>query len=52
MDDDTPNTQAEPAQAAVLVVPTKDWHLRPDGYGHAFVNRIPVKVIDFYREPA
>lgn len=51
MDDDTPNTQAEPRPTAVIVVPT-NWLVLGGNYSELLVQRIDMAVIDFYREPA
>jgi hypothetical protein len=51
MDDDTPNTQAEPVPAAIVVSPAC-WLEVDKGWAELRLKRIDMEVIDFYREPA
>lgn len=51
MDDDTPNTQAKPVPAVVILVPER-WFNLGEGYAELLIKRIDMAVVDFYREPA
>lgn len=51
MDDDTPNTQAEPVPALVVIVPVR-WSQHAEHMATIEVLRQELPAIDFYREPA
>ena len=51
MDDDTPNTQAKPVPATVILVPDRWFHLG-EGCAELLIKRIDMAAIDFYPEKA